>query len=191
MEFVLLIFGLVTFNIAWRARGEARHLRRLIDELRDEVGALRNAATPAFKATPPPEAAAAPSAPQRSPPLAVPEQVPVLVPVPVPAPVPGPAPATGSTPLPMPALASIATPALRPAVPPADTGPAITVTAATPVTAPPVGAPPPPPPRRSAPPIGIGLRTAMAAHRQVLAVRRQPGGQARPVNPVHRRQLPA
>ncbi|OEZ94670.1 hypothetical protein DUPY_44480 [Duganella phyllosphaerae] len=149
MEFVLLIFGLVTFNIAWRARGEARHLRRLIDELRDEVGALRNAATPAFKATSPPEAAAAPSAPQRSPPLAVPEQVPV--PVLVPVPVPGPAPVTGSTPLPMPALASIATPALRPAVPPADTGPAITVTAATPVTAPPVGAPPPPPPRRSAP----------------------------------------
>lgn len=41
MEFVLLIFGIVTFNIAWRARAQARHANKLIDELKEELKALR------------------------------------------------------------------------------------------------------------------------------------------------------
>lgn len=41
MEIVLLIFGIVTFNIAWRARSEVRHLRKLIAELKEEIAAVR------------------------------------------------------------------------------------------------------------------------------------------------------
>ena len=41
MEILLLIFGIVTFNIAWRARGEARHTRKLLAELQEELKALR------------------------------------------------------------------------------------------------------------------------------------------------------
>jgi uncharacterized membrane protein len=37
----LLIFGIVTFNIAWRARGEARHARKLIADLKEELSTLR------------------------------------------------------------------------------------------------------------------------------------------------------
>jgi uncharacterized membrane protein len=37
----LLIFGIVTFNIAWRARGEARHARKLIADLQEELRTLR------------------------------------------------------------------------------------------------------------------------------------------------------
>lgn len=44
MEILLLIFGIVTFNIAWRARGEARHTRKLLAELQEEIKALRLAA---------------------------------------------------------------------------------------------------------------------------------------------------
>ena len=41
MEILLLIFGIVTFNVAWRARGEARHTRKLLAQLQEEFQALR------------------------------------------------------------------------------------------------------------------------------------------------------
>ena len=41
MEILLLIFGIVTFNIAWRARGESRHARKLLAELQEELKSLR------------------------------------------------------------------------------------------------------------------------------------------------------
>jgi uncharacterized membrane protein len=41
VEILLLIFGVVTFNIAWRARGEARHARKLIADLKEELSTLR------------------------------------------------------------------------------------------------------------------------------------------------------
>lgn len=41
MEILLLIFGIVTFNIAWRARGEARYARKLIADLQEELRTLR------------------------------------------------------------------------------------------------------------------------------------------------------
>ncbi|SEO48646.1 Predicted membrane protein [Duganella sp. CF517] len=59
MEILLLIFGIVTFNIAWRARGEARHARKLIADLEEKLAMLRTPVSPASQ----PEHADAPLQP--------------------------------------------------------------------------------------------------------------------------------
>ncbi|TYQ12319.1 UNVERIFIED_ORG: putative membrane protein DUF2339 [Zoogloea ramigera] len=164
MEFVLLVFGLVTFNIAWRARGETRYLRKLIDELRAEVIALRGNHLPVQQpATAPPEAVVAPPAPRQSQPSAVPVPVPASVPATAPAsataptsPPPASPPATEPVPILAPVAAQVAVPlpipvpasAARPVPAPATAARStIAPTASPPVFVPPAARAPQPAPQ--------------------------------------------
>jgi uncharacterized membrane protein len=46
MEFLLFVFGVFTFGIAWRARNEARQARQIAIELQRELNAIRDGAQP-------------------------------------------------------------------------------------------------------------------------------------------------
>ncbi|MYM70102.1 DUF2339 domain-containing protein [Pseudoduganella sp. FT55W] len=59
MEFLLFVFGVFTFGVAWRARNEARQARQIAIELQRELNALRHGAQQSQ--APATRAAAAPS----------------------------------------------------------------------------------------------------------------------------------
>jgi uncharacterized membrane protein len=107
MEFLLLIFGVFTLSIAWRARTDAQQARKIAMDLQRELAELRVARTAPEPTKPSPAASAATAAtispatlimPAPAPAPARPPQPPVFVPSPV-ASAPAPAPAAPRPPM--------------------------------------------------------------------------------------------